>query len=217
MRGYPLHSLQAEPTVNIDKLQGVLKREQKRIEALGIWRQQQHIQRRITGFLVPPGLPHPPPSLLEILVPPSTLICLFMLLLYLSTIPQPVLLLADLIPYFHIFSIYKNILVISIPHPVPTICLYREYAVVYFYLQYLQHANMSNYPMYMIKPFLRRVASNTSCLYGIELLLYLLKPSSHLNDPVRHCHLLLPRQYPWSHRPPYHPSETSLSTSPTGQ
>jgi len=67
---------------------------------------------------------------IEILVPPPrySFVHLCSYYIYLL-IPQPVLLLASLIPYFPIFSVYKNILVISIPHPVPTICLYREYSV----------------------------------------------------------------------------------------
>jgi len=50
-----LFSLQAEPTANINELQEVLKREQQRIETLEIRHLQQHIQRRITDFLVPPA------------------------------------------------------------------------------------------------------------------------------------------------------------------
>jgi len=54
--------------------------------------------------------------------------------------------------------------------------------------------------MYMIKSFLHSLTLYIQCplseaghrlLYVIELLLYLLKPHSHLNDPVRHCSILL--------------------------
>jgi len=78
-----------------------------------------------TFWCLPEPLPPAPPSLLEILVPSPTLICPFMFLLYLSTVGE----LDSLFPYFPIFSVYVNILAISIPHPVPTICLYREYSV----------------------------------------------------------------------------------------
>jgi len=55
IEGLLLFSLQAEPTANINELQEALKREQKRIETLEIRRWQQHIQRRISDFLVSPA------------------------------------------------------------------------------------------------------------------------------------------------------------------
>ena len=75
----------------------------------------------LTFWCLPEPLSPPPPSLLEILVPCSY--CIYLL------IPQPAPLLASLTPYFPIFSVYKNILVISILHPVRTICLYRKYSI----------------------------------------------------------------------------------------
>ena len=52
IEGLLLVPLQAEPTANISELQEALKREKKRIETLETQRRQQHIQRRITDFLV---------------------------------------------------------------------------------------------------------------------------------------------------------------------
>jgi len=58
IEGLLFFSLQAEPTPNINELlEEVLKREKKRIETVVIQRRRQHIQRRITDFLGPPGTP----------------------------------------------------------------------------------------------------------------------------------------------------------------